>query len=99
MLRTANILNDENNFLDQLSQEILSQLLDGDQLRAPELRSQPLAIQRRVLQIWLKQLDVGDCGFVEIERIRQLLEDHTIAKVNLPGGKYVRRREKRLFVE
>ena len=34
-----------------------------------------------------------------LDRCRSLINDRSIAKVNLPGGKYFRRRAKRLFID
>jgi tRNA(Ile)-lysidine synthase len=62
------------------------------------LRGLPLALQRRVLHRWMRRGGVADVGFEEVEAARSLLAGGT-AKVNLPGGKCARRREKRLFLD
>ena len=62
------------------------------------LRGLPLALQRRVLHRWMRREGVADIGFDEVEAARSLLGGGK-AKVNLPGGKCARRREKRLFLD
>lgn len=99
ILRTASILTEENEFLESLTQEIFPSLLEGTELRVPELRQQPAALQRRILQFWLQTQNIADCGFTEVESIRQLLDNHETSKVNLPRGKHARRREKRIFID
>ncbi|MFT5466963.1 MAG: tRNA(Ile)-lysidine synthase [Verrucomicrobiales bacterium] len=100
VLRTAEILREEDAALAAMTQIQLQQLLDGDRLRAPELRELPIALQRRVIRAWLAQQSVVDLSFDNIENVRGLLApDSRIAKINLAAGRHVRRREKRLFLE
>ncbi|MGC3988334.1 MAG: tRNA lysidine(34) synthetase TilS [Chthoniobacteraceae bacterium] len=69
-------------------------------LSVKTLREMPLAILRRTLLLWLRAGGVPDAGFAEVELIRSLLEpDPSIAKVNLPGARYARRRAGKLFLE
>jgi tRNA(Ile)-lysidine synthase len=80
--------------------ELLADLL-GDtprELNASALAAEPVAIQRRRLQAWLKLHGVADVGFAEVEAVRELLHGRT-AKTNLPRGWHARRRAKRLFLE
>ncbi|MEN3368017.1 MAG: tRNA(Ile)-lysidine synthase [Verrucomicrobiota bacterium] len=85
--------------------EWLEGLMDPKQTEATELavaglRSQPRALQRRVIQQWLRARGVEDLDFETIERVRALLEPETkIAKTNLPGDLHARRRAGRIFVE
>ncbi|HEV2841389.1 MAG TPA: tRNA lysidine(34) synthetase TilS [Chthoniobacterales bacterium] len=70
------------------------------QLDAPQLRAHPRALQRRVIHKWLQFQGVGDLDFELIERVRGLLDpEATTAKTNLPQGRHVRRRAKKLFIE
>ena len=72
----------------------------GNELFVPALRALPVAIARRVIQIWLRKCAVLNCGFDEVEAVRALAaEGATKAKINLPGGAHARRRAGRLFVE
>ncbi|MGV3530749.1 MAG: tRNA lysidine(34) synthetase TilS [Chthoniobacteraceae bacterium] len=77
-------------------------LLQGDP--APEcvvatLRAQPVAIQRRILQRWLRSEGIANVDFADIENVRALLHQESPAKVNLSGGCHARRRAGRLFLE
>ncbi len=73
---------------------------DTDELSVRQLREMPVAMQRRIVQSWLKRLRVPDAGFREVESVRALLPaSATKAKVNLPAGLHARRRAGKLFVE
>ena len=93
--RTARILRDEEEWLAALSGEAET----GAQLAVPELCAQPLAQQRRRILAWLRRNAVPNAGFDEVETVRSLLAKSGPAKVNLPGDRHARRREKRLFLE
>lgn len=85
--------------------EWIEGLIDPKQSEAAELdvtalRSQPRALQRRIIQRWLRARGVEDLDFETIERVRALLEPETkIAKTNLPGDLHARRRAGKIFVE
>jgi tRNA(Ile)-lysidine synthase len=68
------------------------------ELATLEIRTQPLAWQRRRLHAWLKANAVPNVGFEEVEAVRALLASRT-AKANLPGGWHARRRAGKLFLE
>ena len=93
LLRTTELLRAEDEFLSAQPE------LRGapDALQVPLLRSLPLALQRRLIHLWLRRHNVRSCGFAEVESVRGLLDSRG-AKVNLPGGLCARRREKRIFV-
>ena len=93
LLRTAEMLRAEDAFL--AAQPAL--LATPDMLAVLMLRSLPLAIQRRLILAWLRKHGIAHCGFAEVELVRSLLETRT-AKVNLPGDRCARRREKRIFI-
>ena len=67
-------------------------------LAVKRLRGLTPALQRRAIMTWLREQNVADIGFEVIERVRSLL-DPKIAKINLPKGRYVRRRAGRIFME
>jgi tRNA(Ile)-lysidine synthase len=71
----------------------------GETLPVKDLRALDPALQRRAVHRWLRERDVGDIGFAEIERVLSMLSDDSIAKVNLPSAKHARRRAGLLFVE
>ena len=93
LLRTTELLRAEDEFLSAQPE------LRGapDALQVPLLRSLPLALQRRLIHLWLQRHAIGSIGFAEVESVRGLLDSRG-AKVNLPGGLCARRREKRIFI-
>ena len=93
LLRTTELLRAEDEFLSAQPE------LRGapDALQVPLLRSLPLALQRRLIHLWLQHHAIASIGFAEVESVRGLLDSRG-AKVNLPGGLCTRRREKRIFV-
>jgi tRNA(Ile)-lysidine synthase len=95
LLRTIELAADESEFLRSLVPAMQNQR----ELDAGELRKLSLAIQRRTIYGWLRHQTIKDCGFDEIEAVRSLLNHVQIAKVNLPGGVFCRRRAGRLFLQ
>lgn len=71
----------------------------GGELQLKPLREAPLALQRRMLQQWLRGHGVPGIGYREVELVRTLLEPNGPAKVNLPGNQFARRRSGRLLIE
>jgi tRNA(Ile)-lysidine synthase len=73
----------------------------GDTLRITDgLKHAHPAVQARVLRHWLvKILKVKGVGAHEIEGALGLLNGDRVAKLNLSGGAWVRRKAKRLFLE
>lgn len=57
------------------------------------------ALQLVILREFLKKQSVSDLNFKLLESCLSLLTDRKISKINLPGGKHLRRKEKRLFIE
>jgi hypothetical protein len=92
--RAAEILATEDDFL--ASQPELAAMSNA--LTVATLQSLPLAMQRRLVHKWLISQSVGNVGFDEVGSVLRLLKTRT-AKVNLPGGKCARRREKRIFID
>ena len=92
--RSAEILSSENEWLESLIPP------PSVELFVPELRSMPIAQQRRLILAWLREMKISGIGFYEVERVRSLLDDEGApAKVNLPGNRHVRRRAKKIFLE
>jgi tRNA(Ile)-lysidine synthase len=82
--------------------ELLGQLTpnwwDQDELPVRDLRTLPVALQRRVIHQWLSRKRIDDVGFEDVENIRSMLTHRETAKVNLSGGNCCRRRENKLFI-
>ncbi len=93
LLRTTELLRAEDEFL-SAQPELRAA---PDTLQVPMLRSLPLALQRRLIHLWLTRHAVPAFGFAEVESVRSLLASRG-AKVNLPGDLCARRREKRIFI-
>lgn len=68
-------------------------------LEVEELRVLALALRRRRVLGWLRGRGVADVGFEEVEAVLGLLERERPAKVNMPGGVFVRRRAGRIFLD
>jgi tRNA(Ile)-lysidine synthase len=62
------------------------------------LQALPLALRRRLVHAWLQKNGVSEAGYAEVEATLSLLGGKA-AKVNLPGGKCARRREKSIFLD
>jgi tRNA(Ile)-lysidine synthase len=95
LLRTIEIASKEGEFVK--SHIPLPQ--SDPELATRELRNLPVAIQRRMIHGWLRNHGIKDCGFDEIEAVRSLVTRWEIAKINLPGGAFCRRRGGRLFLQ
>ena len=93
LARTAEILRSEEEWI-----AALPALQPDARLTVKGVAGLPLALQRRLLKVWLERGGIRDVGFDEIERVRSLL-DGGPAKVNLPGARHARRRAGVLFLE
>jgi tRNA(Ile)-lysidine synthase len=97
VLRMAETAGEENALVQSLVDEFP---WDVEEVPVPALRRLHVALQRRVLRAWLRSRGVRDVGFREVDAVRGLLaEGARAAKVNLPGGRFARRRAKKLFLE
>ena len=68
-------------------------------LKLSQIQEMPVALQRRVIHMWLNVLEIPDFGFREVEAVRELSSPAPgIAKINLPQGFHARRKSGRLFV-
>lgn len=86
---------------DKALQEILAgyQLEDPQgRLFLPEIQKLTPALQRMAVHGYLKQCAVAEISHHLLERCLTLLDTESPAKINLPGGRHFRRKEKRLFV-
>jgi tRNA(Ile)-lysidine synthase len=92
--RAAEVLSAQQEWLDQ------SLALDGDELPVAALRALPEALQRHAIHRWLRRSRTPQISFALVESIRAMVPSGALsAKVNLPGGKFARRRAGRLFIE
>ncbi|MGZ5001985.1 MAG: tRNA lysidine(34) synthetase TilS [Chthoniobacterales bacterium] len=91
--RAATVASDEEEWIATLLPKISSEL------SATELRTRPVAWQRRVLRAWLRAHEVRNLDFETIERVRALIDSDEISKTNLPRDRHARRRSKKIFLE
>ena len=89
----------------QRQQEAIEAMLATMKLRDPQGRLfmpkiavLPPALQSSVLHAYLKEHEVSDISQELLERCARLITDVDVAKVNLPGGRFLRRKEQRLFI-
>ncbi len=100
LMRWAEVERAEEAWLRERAEAAFEGCRRGLELAVAEMRAQPLALQRRVIQRWLEEGRVGDAGFQHVEAIRGLIEPGSRHyKVNLPGDRHARRRQGRLFFE
>jgi tRNA(Ile)-lysidine synthase len=94
LLRLCEIAGDEAEVLRQLTPP----WWELDQLPVRDLKTLPVALQRRVIHQWLTRKEIDDVSFQDVEQIRAMLTHQEIAKVNLSTGKSCRRRASKLFI-
>ncbi len=85
---------------DALKNSLKNHQLEDPQGRLflPLLLTLPPALQRIALQDYLKKHQIPDITHDLLGRGLSMLKNNNPAKINLPGGKFLRRKEKRLFV-
>ena len=99
ILRASKLASIESEFIDEiLLGPEFSWALEIN-LSVIKLRDTDKALQSRIILNWLRRLSVSDIGTAEVDLVRTLLEKSGPAKINLPRGKYVRRRNKLIFLE
>jgi len=95
--RAAHLIAEDESLLEAL---IPPKFITGATLDLRELRSLPLALQRRAIKKWLEQKKVANVGYEIVESVRMSLDSVTgSAKINLARGLHVRRRGGKIFVE
>ena len=94
LLRLCEIAGDEAELLRQLTPT----WWELDELPVRDLRTVPVAFQRRVIHQWLTREQIDDVSFEDVEQIRSMLSHQEIAKVNLSAGNSCRRRANKLFI-
>ena len=97
--RAAEVSMRESDMIDQilLSNEFL--WINKNELPLAKLNKLNDALQARAIFSWLRKANVPRVGFTEVELVRSLIKDESTAKINLPGGKHARRRNKVIFID
>lgn len=85
----------------QAQQEFIRDLLPAPslELSVVELRAMPASRRSFVIFDWLVKNGISDVGYDLVQRVCSLIDDPRRSKVNLPRGRFARRRAKRLFLE
>lgn len=97
MTRAFRISAQETEAMDQFLKE--ANLYDPQgRIFLPTLEALPVAFQRRALSLYLRSQGVSQLDEALLARCLLLVNEEDVAKVNLPKGRYLRRKEKRLFV-
>lgn len=85
--------------------QTIHELLDKQELEDPQgrlflpkLKLLSTALRMAVLHRYLKKNGVPDIDAALLDRCQKLLNEPSVAKVNLPGDRWLRRKEKRIFV-
>lgn len=68
-------------------------------LHVPVLRQLPEAVRRAVVWDYLKDARVPDLDRALVMRVLRMIDAGAPPVVNLPGGRYLRRREGRIFID
>ena len=99
ILRSSNIAALESNFIDELLSGSEFSWTNERQLSVPKLKNTKTVLRSRIIFNWLKEHSVSNIGNAEVDLVLKLLNEKDPAKINLPKGKYVRRRNKLIFIE
>jgi tRNA(Ile)-lysidine synthase len=101
--RASLITSEEDDYLQALLQELELSPSTGkfpSSISTTRLKALPLTLQRRAIHDWLKRSAVTKISFEKIEECLSLLDTASgPAKINLPGKRHARRRNKMLFIE
>lgn len=90
--QTAEIVADDDRYLDELARVAYEQCLQGEALRIPQMILFDIALQRRIIRHWLAQLTVPIVpSFDQVDSICALTGRLTggFGSVSLPSGKLV----------
>ena len=96
MTRLAMQCQAENTFLQS---QIVSKS-SADVLNVASLRQLPLGLQRRLMHQWLLARHISNVSFDLVERSLTLIQPGaSVAKINLPKDRHLRRRAGKLFID
>lgn len=98
MARAEQLHREQAEALATIAAEIRSTDPQG-RLHLPTLRPLPRGLQREVLFRFLTSAGVPQLDHWLLDRALAMLAGHGPARINLPGGRFLRRKEQRMFVE
>jgi tRNA(Ile)-lysidine synthase len=103
VLRLAQVAAREDAFMAETSEELVEheKLIDdaGRLCLKPALKVAHEAMRYRVLRLWLQRCGVGDLSSELIEQAARLITERMPARINLPGGRWLRRKAGVLWVQ
>jgi tRNA(Ile)-lysidine synthase len=87
LARTAEVLRDEDAYLDEVAGQALAAALRGSSLHLDALRALPAAIRRRTLRLWLARMrGLLGLGWTHAHAIERQLGETESASISVPGG-------------
>ena len=89
---------EQNEYIIQQMIDYSSMLDPQGRLHLPSLTEAPQVIQQRILRRYLTEQKINNITQDLIESCLSLLDPSNPAKINLPRGKFLRRKERRIFV-
>ena len=98
-MRSSNLASLESNFIDELLSGPEFSWTHERQLSVPKLKNTKTVVRSRIILNWLREHSVSNIGNAEVDLVLKLLSEKDPAKINLPKGRYVRRRNKLIFLE
>jgi hypothetical protein len=103
VLRLAEVATREDAFMAETSEALVEheKLIDdpGRLCLKPALKAAHEAVRYRVLHLWLQRCGVGDLSSELIDQAARLITERVPAKMNLPGGRWLRRKARVLWVQ
>lgn len=98
ILKAEKVVSEQDAFITEMI-DYPSMLDPQGRLHLPSLDELPYLIQKRVLHQYLLERGVPNLSYDLIESCMSILDTTAPAKVNLPSGIHLRRRQQRVFVE
>jgi tRNA(Ile)-lysidine synthase len=100
LARTAELLRDDLEALEEWAAAVLGRLENGENLWVEELAALPRAVRTRVLRSWLTAAGAGPLTAERTQRVDELLTGwHGQGPIDLPGGIAVLRWSGRLVIQ
>lgn len=97
ILRAAGASQAQQNAIDSTLEAL--QLYDPQgRLFLPKIAELSPAMRSSALHHFLKANNIADINLELLSKCDELITNRAVAKVNLPGGKFLRRKEKRIFI-
>jgi tRNA(Ile)-lysidine synthase len=87
--RQARLIREEDQLLDSLARQKLEELCAGDGLLREGLLAEPVAMQRRLLRLWIEKArgNLSGLGFVHVDDLLRLIKDGPPqGRLALPGA-------------